>query len=248
VSASAAPDPRAPDKGRAVRGMFASIAPRYDLLNALLSLGQDRRWRRDLVRQLPVLRAGDRVLDLCTGTADVAVAIASAARLPVHVHASDFCEEMLLRAAGKRLPAGAMATPTLLAADVLALPYPAGRFRAVTVAFGLRNVQDPRAGIREMARVLAPGGRLLILEFAKPDNRLFAGVYRFYFFRVLPVVGRLLSGSRVDAYRYLPESVWAFPDVPELARAIEATGLRVLEHRRHLFGAVMLHVAERPGP
>jgi demethylmenaquinone methyltransferase/2-methoxy-6-polyprenyl-1,4-benzoquinol methylase len=246
VSTPVAPDPRAPDKGRAVRGMFASIAPRYDLLNRLLSMGQDRRWRRSLVRQLPSLQPGDRVLDLCTGTADVALEIAAQAAVPVNVHASDFCEEMLVRAAAKPSPSGTRQGPTLLAADVLALPYSAGRFRAVTVAFGLRNVQDPVAGVAEMARVLAPGGRLLILEFSRPDNRLFASLYRFYFFRVLPVVGRLLSGSSVDAYRYLPDSVWAFPDAPELAHVIASTGLRVVAQRRHLFGAVMLHVAERP--
>jgi demethylmenaquinone methyltransferase/2-methoxy-6-polyprenyl-1,4-benzoquinol methylase len=246
VSAPVAPDPRAPDKGRAVRGMFASIAPRYDLLNRLLSLGLDRRWRRSLVRALPALQSGDRVLDLCTGTADVALAIAAGTAEPVHVHASDFCEEMLARAARKAAPPGGRTAPLLMAADALALPYADGRFRAVTIAFGLRNIQDPLAGIAEMRRVLVPGGRLLILEFSRPDNPLFGGIYRFYFFRVLPLVGRLLSGSSVDAYRYLPESVWAFPDVPALARALASTGLRVVEQRRHIFGAVTLHVAERP--
>jgi demethylmenaquinone methyltransferase/2-methoxy-6-polyprenyl-1,4-benzoquinol methylase len=227
--------------------MFASIAPRYDRLNRLLSLGQDRRWRRSLVRRLPGCRSGDRVLDLCTGTADVALAMASALPASVHVHASDFCEEMLVRGAGKLRSAGGRRPPALLAADVLALPFADDRFRAVTVAFGLRNVQDPLAGIAEMARVLAPGGRLLILEFARPDNRLFAACYRFYFFGVLPVVGRLLSGSPVDAYRYLPESVWAFPGPAELARALRSAGLEVVEQHRHLYGAVVLHVAQRPG-
>jgi len=240
-----APDPAAPDKGRAVRGMFASIAPRYDLLNRLLSAGQDQRWRRALVARLPALRSGDRILDLCTGTGDVALAVAAHAGRDVRVHASDFCEEMVSRAPAKA--AGAGATPAFFVADALALPYPAARFRAVTVAFGLRNIQDPQAALREMARVLAPGGRLLILEFSKPANPAFARLYRTYFFQVLPRVGKLLSGSDIDAYRYLPESVWAFPGPAELAAALQSAGLTVLEQRSYLLGAVMLHVAERPG-
>ena len=245
MQAASAPDPRASDKGDAVRGMFASIAPRYDRLNALLSMGQDRRWRKALVGQLPPLRPGDRLLDLCTGTGDVALALARKAGGEVAVHASDFCEPMVVRAPAKAARAGV--APAFLVSDALALPYPASRFRAVTVAFGLRNIQDPPAALREMARVLEPGGRLLILEFGKPGNPLFARVYGWYFFHVLPRVGRLFSGSPIDAYRYLPESVWAFPGPDELAAALAASGLRVLAQRRHLGGAVMLHVAERPG-
>lgn len=238
-----APDPRAPDKGAAVRGMFASIAPRYDLLNTLLSMGQDRRWRMALTRQLPALRAGDRLLDLCTGTGDVALALARRAGPTVAVHASDFCEPMVARAPDKAAAAGV--APAFLVSDALALPYSSARFRAVTVAFGLRNIQDPPAALREMARVLQPGGRLLILEFSRPENPLFAWVYRWYFFQVLPRLGRLLSGSPIDAYRYLPESVWAFPGPAELASALAASGLDVLTQQRHLGGAVVLHVAER---
>ena len=247
MPAATAPDPRAPDKGRAVRGMFASIAPRYDLLNRLLSAGQDQRWRRALVARLPPLGHGDRVLDLCTGTGDVALAIADGAGGEAIVHASDFCEAMVARAPGKaarrRHPRGP--APAFLVADALALPYPAARFRAVTVAFGLRNIQDPPAALAEMARVLQPGGRLLVLEFSRPENRAFARLYRLYFFQVLPRLGRLLSGSPVDAYRYLPESVWAFPGPDELAAAMRAAGLRVLEQKRFLGGAVVLHVSER---
>ncbi len=244
-----APDPRAPDKGRAVRGMFASIAPRYDLLNRLLSVGQDQRWRRALVSRLPALAAGDRVLDLCTGTGDVALAIAAGSGVVGAVHASDFCEAMVARApakAARQQAARGVPAPAFLVADALALPYAAARFRAVSVAFGLRNIQDPRAALAEVARVLQPGGRLLILEFGRPDNRAFARLYRFYFFQVLPRLGRLLSGSPIDAYRYLPESVWAFPDAAELAAALRAAGLTVLEQRRFLGGAVVLHVADRP--
>lgn len=226
--------------------MFASIAPRYDLLNRLLSGGLDQRWRRRLVAALPPLAPGDRVLDLCTGTGDVALAMSRAVPPGVRVHASDFCEPMLARLPDKARRAGCH--PRLAAADALALPYAECSFRAVTVAFGLRNVQDPPVAVGEMARVLCPGGRLLVLEFSRPDGRLFAAAYRTYVFRVLPRVGRLLSGSEIDAYRYLPESVWAFPSPDELARTFRAHGLRVLAQDALLGGAVVLHAAERPGP
>jgi demethylmenaquinone methyltransferase/2-methoxy-6-polyprenyl-1,4-benzoquinol methylase len=243
---STAPDPLAPDKGRDVRRMFASIAPRYDLLNRLISVGQDQRWRRRVVAALPSLRPGDRVLDLCSGTGDLALAIAGAAPAGVTVHASDFCEPMLARLPRKATRRGL--APVLSAADALALPYAARSFRAVTVAFGLRNVQDPPAALGEMARVLQPGGRALVLEFSRPDGRLFAALYRAYFFRVLPRVGRLLSGSEVDAYRYLPDSVWAFPRPGELATAFARHGLEVLSQEPLLGGAVVLHVAALPAP
>jgi demethylmenaquinone methyltransferase / 2-methoxy-6-polyprenyl-1,4-benzoquinol methylase len=242
----AAPDPADPDKGRAVRGMFASIAPRYDLLNRLLSAGQDQRWRSALVRRLPRLQAGDRLLDLCTGTGDVALALAGHAGAGVSVHASDFCEAMVVRAPAKA--ARQQTAPAFLVADALALPYAPATFRAVTVAFGLRNIQDPQAALVEMARVLRPGGRLLVLEFSRPTNPVVAKLYGAYFFHVLPRVGRVLSGSTIDAYRYLPQSVWAFPGPAALAEALAAAGLTVLEQRRFLFGAVVLHVADRPSP
>jgi demethylmenaquinone methyltransferase/2-methoxy-6-polyprenyl-1,4-benzoquinol methylase len=240
----AKPDPLAPDKGRDVRRMFASIAPRYDLLNRLLSAGQDQRWRRRLVASLPELRAGDRVLDLCSGTGDLALAIGRAAPVGVHVHACVFCVPMLGLLPSKL--AGTAEPPRLAVADALALPYAPASFRAVTVAFGLRNVQDPPAAVGEMARVLQDGGRLLILEFGKPDGRIFAAVYRTYFFRVLPSVGRLISGSEIDAYRYLPESVWSFPDAAQLGDVLRRQGLRVLFQQRLLGGAVVLHAAEKP--
>ena len=236
------PDPRSPHRGRAVRGMFASIAPRYDRLNRLLSMGLDQRWRAALVRSLPELVPGQRVLDLCAGTGDVAQALHGALPSGTVLHASDFCEEMLKRTPAKFEPGAA---PRLTVGDAMALPYADQGFQAISVAFGLRNIESPQVGLAEMARVLAPGGRLLILEFSRPERKIFSAFYRFYFFRILPLMGRLLSVSEIDAYRYLPESVWAFPSPAEIGREMEQVGLVVREQRRFLMGAVVLHVADR---
>jgi len=225
--------------------MFASIAPRYDLLNRLLSLGLDQSWRRKMIARLPALQAGDRVLDLCTGTGDVAQALCEGLPDEVTVHAGDFCEAMVERAPEKT--EGEDRPAQFFVGDVLALPYPDATVRAITVAFGLRNVQDPAAGLREMARLLTPGGRVLVLEFSKPKSKLFNALFRVYVFGILPRVGRLLSGSSVDAYRYLPESVWAWAGPEVVAAHMDAAGLTVLEQKPLLLGGVMLHVAERRG-
>jgi len=225
--------------------MFAAVAPRYDLLNWLLSFGQDQRWRRALVAALPVLRRGDRLLDLCTGTGDLAYVLAAAGGADVAVHGADFCEPMVRRAPDKF--AGKSPRPRFLVADALALPVRDRSYRAVSVAFGLRNVEAPKRAVAEMARVLVPGGRLLVLEFARPRQPVFAALYRMYFFTVLPLLGRLLSERAGAAYRYLPESVWSFAQAPELADWFRAAGLTVLEQRPLLCGAVVLHVAEQPG-
>ncbi len=225
--------------------MFASIAPRYDLLNRLLSAGQDQRWRKAMIASLPAIESGERVLDLCTGTGDVALLLAE--RLQGHgaVHAADFCEAMVARAPAKA--AQRCVSPAFLVADAMHLPWGEASYRAITVAFGLRNVEDPGVGLDEMGRILKPGGRLLILEFGRPHNRVFGALYRFYFFRVLPLLGRLLSGSAVDAYRYLPESVWAFDGPEALGLRMAKAGLELQRTDSFLLGAVRLYVAEKPG-
>jgi demethylmenaquinone methyltransferase/2-methoxy-6-polyprenyl-1,4-benzoquinol methylase len=195
--------------GRAIRDMFAGVAPRYDLLNHLLSGSLDLVWRRRAAAALGAA-PGTAVLDLCCGTGDQALALD---RRGARVAAADFCVPMLAiarrkfrRSAGR--PSGR--APVLLAADALALPFPARRFAGATVSFGLRNVADLDAALGQLAAVLRPGAPLVVLEFAIPEARPLKAAYLFYFRRLLPAIGRLLS-PRGSAYSYLPSSVLEFP-------------------------------------
>ncbi len=207
-----------------IRRMFARVAPRYDLLNHLLSGFLDRVWRRRLARSLAAaLRRGDRILDLCCGTGDQAEALR---RVGFRVVAADFCLPMLAFArpkfARERGP-----RPEPLNADALALPFPPGEFDGATVSFGLRNVADLDRALAELARVVRPGGELAVLEFTVPAWQPLKGLYLFYFRRLLPRLGAAVSGDG-SAYAYLPESVLAFPQrqdfVGRLARAGFAQG------------------------
>lgn len=198
-----------------IRGMFARIAHRYDLLNRVLSLGLDVRWRHALARRVAAADAG-RVLDVCTGTGDLALAFGARP-----VVGCDFCLPMLARAAPKVARRGR--TVDLVAGDALALPFADGSFGAVTVAFGVRNFEHLERGLGELARVLEPGGVLLVLEFSEPHGPA-APLLRAWSRTVPPLVGRLVSGDR-DAYRYLPESVGRFPAGAALVARLEAAGL-----------------------
>jgi demethylmenaquinone methyltransferase/2-methoxy-6-polyprenyl-1,4-benzoquinol methylase len=232
------------DKSRgAVREMFAGVAPRYDLLNHLLSGALDFVWRRRAAAALG-LGGGARVLDLCSGTGDQAVAVA---RRGPRVAAADFCLPMLTRSRRKFAAlARGRGRAALLAADALALPFPPGSFDGATVGFGLRNVEDLDAGLRALAAVLCPGGRLAVLEFALPENRLLRGLYLFYFRRLLPAIGRLLS-PRGSAYSYLPASVLEFPQRRGFTERLEEAGFTEAGWRDLAGGTVCLYTAVREG-
>ena len=229
------------EKAAHVRRMFDSIAPRYDLLNHLLSLNIDRLWRRRAVDLLRWERAprGD-YLDNCAGTMDLSAELARRAGFGGRVVGSDFTFAML-RGGVHKLDALAVAP---VCADALALPYPDAAFDGATVGFGVRNLADLDEGLREMARVLKPGARVVILEFTTPHWQPFRGLYFFYFLRVLPMVGRLVS-QHGSAYSYLPESVLRFPEPDELARRMERAGFREVGWKRLTGGIVALHWGER---
>lgn len=226
-----------------VRRMFSAIAPSYDLLNRLMSFGTDTRWRKKMVRQ--ILPGTGPILDLATGTADVALLIARNQGKDRLIVGADFTLPMLQAGAGKirkRQNAGV----TLTAADACCLPFPDGVFQAVTIAFGLRNIPDRTRCLREMARVLVPGGQTLILEFSRMDNPVLGPLFRLYFHRVIPILGGIISGNR-EAYRYLPESVDLFPDPLTIDREMTEAGFRGVAHRPMTWGIAWLHTGEKPG-
>lgn len=225
------------EKAAHVRRMFAAIAPRYDLLNHVLSLNIDRWWRRRAVDRLDWERTPEGIyLDNCAGTLDLAVELARRPGFRGHVIGSDFVWEMLKGGDGKLSDAAISRS----CADALALPYPSATFEGSTVGFGVRNLADLEAGLREMARVLKPGARLVILEFTTPGWQPFRALYLFYFLRVLPLLGRLVS-KHGSAYSYLPESVLHFPEPPELARRMEAAGFESVQWRTLTGGIAALH-------
>lgn len=219
------------EAARWVRGMFGRVAHRYDLANHVLSCNIDRYWRARTVRRVRGIldRPGARVLDLCCGTGDLLLALGA-----TRAYGSDFCHPMLTAARRK----GAR---RLFEADALELPLADASFDLVTVAFGFRNLANYERGLREMRRILRPGGAAAILEFSQPPNPLFAALYHFYSRRILPLIGGALSGSR-DAYTYLPESVRKFPSVEELARMMRAAGFDAVEYERLTMGIVTLHI------
>jgi demethylmenaquinone methyltransferase/2-methoxy-6-polyprenyl-1,4-benzoquinol methylase len=201
--------------------MFSDIAPRYDLLNHLLSFNIDRSWRKALKRRLaPVLgRPNARILDLCCGTGDVMLDLQSISASPII--GADFCHPMLITA-NRKAAARSLIAP-LLEADALELPFAADSLDAISIAFGFRNLTNYAAGLTEFYRVLKPGGVLAILEFSHPPNPLMRGAYGFYSGVVLPFIGAIISGSR-EAYIYLPESVKKFPSAEQLRAMFESAG------------------------
>jgi demethylmenaquinone methyltransferase/2-methoxy-6-polyprenyl-1,4-benzoquinol methylase len=233
---------RAPDKTPdRIAGMFDAIAPRYDLLNHLLSAGIDKRWRAKAIASLR-LSGRETLIDVCTGTADVALA-ATAARRVLGV---DFAGAMLAIGVGKVLAAGQSRRIALVRGDAMRLPAGDASADAVTVAFGIRNVQKPEVGCAEMARVLRQGGRLAILEFGMPRIPGVSALYRWYFSRVLPFIGRRISGHTA-AYSYLPASVGTFPPPTEFMAMLRQAGFSEVRAVPLTFGIVYLYTAMKPG-
>jgi demethylmenaquinone methyltransferase / 2-methoxy-6-polyprenyl-1,4-benzoquinol methylase len=235
------------EAARQVHDMFGAIAGRYDFLNHLLSFSCDRWWRRrTALRVRDLLRGGGSVLDVCCGTGDLAFAIERAVRSgaggAAEFYGADFVHPMLVRAREKA--ALRQSRARFLAADALRLPFAESTFDLVAVAFGFRNLASYAGGIDEFRRVLRPGGTLAILEFAEPPGALFGRFYRFYFRKILPAVGGLVSGSR-QAYGYLPSSVARFPSPENLAERLRAGGFMSVRFERWMGGIVALHLAER---
>ncbi len=214
--------------------MFDGVARRYDITNTVMSLGQDRFWRRETRAALQI-GPGDRVLDLAAGTAVSTVELATSGAWCV---AADFSVGMLAAGAGRNVPK--------VGADATRLPFADDSFDAVTISFGLRNVVDHVAGLREMARVTRPGGRLVVCEFSTPTNGFFATAYKEYLMQALPMMARAVS-SNPDAYVYLAESIRAWPTQAQLAERIREAGWEAVRWRNLTGGIVALHAAVKPG-
>jgi len=226
---------------RQIRTMFSAIAPRYDFLNHLLSLSIDRYWRWRAVRVVTRETGRDcLILDLCTGTADLALLLARVHR----VVGCDFSHPMLTLAHRKAADSGRGRRVALVEADALQLPFEDGVFDAVTIAFGLRNLEDYEKGLREMRRVLKREGVLTILEFSQPRFPILREAYLFYFSRILPKLGEWVSG-RPGAYSYLCHSVQDFPEQEKLQAMTSSAGLRYLKHYSLTGGIASLHLARR---
>ncbi len=233
------PVPGGADKRAYVRGMFSAIAPRYDLLNHLLSLNVDRRWRRQAVAELDWERApAGTYLDFCAGTLDLAATLGNLAGFAGRVVGADFVTPMLALGKGK----SAAVVP--VTADTLALPFPDQSFDGATVGFGVRNLADLDRGLEEAARVLRPGARLVVLEFTTPAWQPLRSLYFFYFRRVLPLIGRIVS-KHGSAYSYLPESVLAFPGPEELKARIGRAGFDGVRVKLLMGGICAIHVGTR---
>lgn len=233
---------RLSEKGEKIQQMFGAIAPRYDFLNRLLSFGIDRRWRTTAVQFLNY-REGSRILDVATGTGDVALEIARTTPSSVMITGADFCREMVELGKEKIAASPYAERIDFKVAPCEDLPFPDNTFDSVTIAFGIRNVVDRCEGLAEMRRVLKPGGRMIILEFSTPRSALFRQIYYFYFRKLLPMIGGLFS--RYNAYKYLPDSVLEFPSIEEFSRMIEVSGFHNIQVRELTFGIASIYVGEK---
>jgi len=233
---------RLDERNRAIGEMFSGIAPRYDFLNRLLSLGVDRRWRRKAVAEM-LPSVGGRHLDLATGTADMALEVLLQKGNGATVAGADISLEMMRIGREKCRKAGAGERVAFVRAPGEALPFRDGVFDSACVAFGIRNVVDRERGLRELVRVVRPGGRVVVLEFSTPRGAVFSALYRFYFTRVLPRIGGLFSHR--SAYTYLPDSVLSFPEPKAFEWMMRAAGCSAVSSRPLTFGIVTLYVGTR---
>jgi demethylmenaquinone methyltransferase/2-methoxy-6-polyprenyl-1,4-benzoquinol methylase len=237
------------EQARRVREMFATIAARYDLLNHLLSVNIDKRWRRRVAKTLyaslrsarPSFPGKARILDVACGTGDLSFTLFETGE--ARIVGLDFCRPMLQLANSKASKLG-FEVP-LIEGDALSLPFGDSSFEAATIAFGLRNLTTVETGFTELLRILKPGGRLIVLEFSKPTTPVLRSIFRLYFTRVLPLLGGLISGSK-NAYRYLPESVSSFPDQNELASIMRRAGFEEVTFQNLSGGIAALHLGMRP--
>lgn len=228
-------------KEQAVQRMFSSIARRYDLNNSLLSLGLHHQWKRAAVAAAG-LQKGDRALDLCTGTADLALLMAKQIGPTGRVIGLDFNEAMLEIGRRKVLQVGLSDRVTLTLGNALSLQFHDRSFDAVTVAFGVRNVADLGLVFREMWRALKPGGRVVCLEFSRPTSTIFRWLYHLYSFWFLPYLGGIVSGDRTGVYHYLPASILEFPDQASLARLMRESGFEDVRYQNLTGGIVAIHM------
>jgi demethylmenaquinone methyltransferase/2-methoxy-6-polyprenyl-1,4-benzoquinol methylase len=230
------------EKGERIQEMFGAIAPRYDFLNRMLSLGIDRRWRRFAVKQIAYAENG-HILDVATGTGDVALEVAAQTPPSVRITGVDFCREMVELGIAKVKASPFAERITMEVAPCEAIPFPDESFDSVTIAFGIRNVVDRLLGLKEMRRVLKTGGKVVILEFSTPRSKLFKTLYYFYFLKVLPVIGGLFS--KFSAYKYLPDSVLEFPSQEEFKVLMAAAGFQNLRHHDLTGGIATVYVGEK---
>ena len=231
-------------KREAVESMFDSIAWRYDFLNHFLSFGTDRLWRKRAIRTIGRTHSPKLILDVATGTADLA--IESLKLNPDRVTGIDISAKMLEIGKSKIIKKGLTGKIDLLSGDSEQIPFASEHFDAAMAAFGVRNFSNPLAGLTEMCRVLKPGGIIMILEFSKPSSFPFKQLYNFYFLNILPFFGRLFSKDR-KAYAYLPESVMRFPDNEAFLNLLEQAGFRHPKQKRLSGGIASIYTAIKPG-
>lgn len=226
------------DKATYVHRAFTAIADRYDLLNTLLSFNQDRRWRKSTVSALE-MKGPEAVLDVATGTGKLARELEMTAGSGGRVVGIDFCEPMLRKARVQ------IDSTTLVLATSESLPFPDNCFDGATIGFALRNVPNMEKTLLEMTRVMKPGGRIVCLEFSRPRHPIMQSLHRLYLLRVLPTIGRLISGDK-EAYLYLPRSIMEFPSAEELTAIMDKAGLERIRFRFLTWGVVAIHVGTKP--